>query len=334
MKNYISEFHETFNQYTAQNIKYIEESSFHIFSFILEAYSSDISVDERMKMCLHFHSYEKSLAKARAGNLQQAKFWIDYVSQSPKEFTGSVQMAMDSLYYAMIAYYKFSKKEYRDAVIDLQKAIQLASITMEKEGLNIMLTSCFEQNLNICRVYYSMKDYPMAYNESSKLLLFMNTGKSLLTHNIMDVKALEKLDKGKHVMMLRYVTNTLLSKVLKNVENDSTNEKEIYERVLRELWEQEDWALCPIDGYKDAVMALKNYFEEDFESFFNNVSKMCLSLATIPSILQFIVLNKASILAEKFNYEKNASLLTELMQYYDIELKLHSSFTNPKLLVA
>lgn len=334
MQSKLKEFENKFDHYLSNDHRLIVDSSFHIFNFIFESYTPKISVEERMKMCLHFHSYEKALSMARSGNLQQAKFWIDYVQQPASQFSDSAYEALNSLYYAMIAYYKFANKEYTEAISDLKIAIKLASDAIENAGLNVMLTSCFEQSLNICRVYFTMHDYENAFKYSGSLLHYMITGRHV--NDILSIgnHDLEKLDRDKHSLMLRYISNSIVSKLISVANGDFEQEKKCFFETFKFLWTNNSWNRCPINGYREYFNGLNYFFNEDYDRFLDEAINLVEFLPNMPSMLQYSFLSKIIIINQKQENAKTFEQLnSKLITYFEKELNIQSLYYS-NLLVA
>jgi hypothetical protein len=306
LNNQISLFHTSFTTFSTIPVEE-NDSSFHIFSFIRDAFSDSLSVNEQMQMQHHLQSYEKSLTHARNGNLHQSIFWINYINQYPASLPLPAMKAMESLYFAMRAYHWYASKSYEAAVEDLNNAIYQAN-SLANEGLPVLTASCYEQSLNTCRVHFTSGELVKASTESGKLLLYINTGHSLHSPGLADNLAFRTAHPGIQKYMLGYVTNSILARLEKISKQDDSNLKDYYSLVLSPLLDySEDWE-CPIPGYRNAMSSLHEYYKGNPEKYLKNLLDLASEFSTFPTLLQKRLLSCLLSLSRETGYADRDAL--------------------------
>lgn len=279
MKNLLDHFTNSF-------VLEVGDDSFkplHIFRKMVENYDSRLSFDDKILMFLHFEKYEYCLKLCRKRDLDSATFILKEIQRLSKTFPDFMQAGMDSLYYAMIAYYEYSFNRYPEALMLLDKAIYKAKI--QGEDFPLMLGSICEQWLNKIRVYMKMNHADLI-SETTALFLFCLTGMYPDERVEFNFKHLQK---GYHKLIIDHVINSVGEGILRMCKDNFDKANSLYQEVIISLLPYLSSDVLN-QSTVEAIEIIGLYYKSEFEEVNDKMYFQFEAIQKSPQFIQKLLL--------------------------------------------
>lgn len=249
----------------------------HIFYDIKNIIRDSLSNNQLIDMYHNFSLYEKCLNLSRNGQLNLATYWVNQATKNYENLEKSLIEPLGLLYYPMIAYFYYIKKEYEIALNFLQIELQIIDSYIKDD--NLKLEFKLEQFINLYRIAYAKNDIKNIEIYGTNILSFIvlnHTDEKFFTEK----NSLLLLNKSHKSMWIDYVMNAILIKPLTH------NENKVIEQMFKNL-KQMNVSNSNLKEFESIMdIAINNKFIE------NNFKKVIKILNTYPSYLQFLILNK------------------------------------------
>ncbi|MBL7729419.1 MAG: hypothetical protein JNM68_17115 [Dinghuibacter sp.] len=321
MEKIIQEFHNQFRK-TALSTSLNTVQGFHIFRDIFNLCSGELTPEDKMAMWHMVLKYEKSLEEARAGNIHQSKYWIDYVNDFQYTLPANAEKGLSNLYHAMFAYYEYVLKRYDSALHNLKEAQMIANSLMENPSFAVIFTVKLEQYLNIVRVLFSLPDKDAACREAGKLLLVAITGVSKTELFVPEHLGYIKLIEPEKVkVMQHHITDSIIMRAGREIRGNEEKERTYYRQILADVWAETDWRNCLLENYRLCITALEHYYAGRSEAFLLDLKLALTDLSDIPKKLQIFVFDKVKSTARENNYPAAEELCADIDEYYNTILE-------------
>lgn len=312
------------------NIKVLESTEnvyrpLHIFRELIKHYNHQLTLTDKTLLFLHFEKYESCLQLSRKRELSTATFLMSEMRKLSFDFPSPLKHGMNSLYFAMVAYYEYAFQRYDSALENLDIAIQDAIVQGKKFPL--MLCSIGEQWLNKVRVYLKMKNIPVIIKETTKLFSFCLTG----THTDREVETLYKtLGYDNHKLMIDHVINSVCEGIMRMYTDILIYSEALYSDIL--------FALEPIlnnqtlnEHAATIIKLIITYYKGDDTTFFKAIANHFEALQNSPRFLQKLVLIYYIKVAERRNESLATHSYFENFKIVCGQLKVQITYPEPVL---
>lgn len=139
-----------------------------VFSELLN-FSKQVSNEEDVfKMYFVFNKYKKILHSLRVGDIVLAEYNLKYLTDKNITYSNKLsEIAMNSLYFPVVAYYFFKKQDYEKAQINIEKSY-IEFDTLFDMGYKNVIFNFVEQKINEFRILYHK-------NENDKAISLINS---------------------------------------------------------------------------------------------------------------------------------------------------------------
>lgn len=315
-----------FKQYS-ENIDNFDRN--HIFFDILKHISIKSNSNEKITIFYLFNCYQKSLEEARINNLNSSYFWLKEAKKINKSLSPDLKKGMDSLYYPMIAFNYYVKKDYDEAIYNINLGIKIQT-ELEKNGLDAMLLAKVEQVLNIGRVYISKGDFLKMNNVISELLRFLLHGETSKYFNLNSRKNLENLDEKELGSIINYILKSILNKILATKNSLSINTDEYINKLIVSLGSNNPKNI--FSKQINIIIDLINTSESSNNNIFlEKLDYYLLDLITAPNIIQYIIIEKFKCYFPEALFYKDFEKI--IIEYYTHFLKIEYNILHKKIII-
>ena len=204
----------------------------HIFFEILNYCSTKTTEAEKMDMYYHFYSYQRIIEQGRNRKLKLADFWINRVKSVPLNHQSKESTeGMNSLLYPAIAFASYMKKDYEDALVQLEKTFACIDFLIEdgfKEGILMKI----EQKLNEFRTLYNMKN-DNALNVLTSTLNYI-VSDTVSKDFVIPISEVSKT-KNEEIGLFNYCFDSIFLKVYRNKEFMQSFENDFFLKLIENL---------------------------------------------------------------------------------------------------
>lgn len=308
-----------------------EENSFkdydrnHIFFEILNYCSNKTTEEEKMDMYYHFYCYQRIIEQGRNRKLKLADFWINRVTSVPLNHKSKESIeGMNSLLYPAVAFASYMKKDYDDALVQLEKTFLCIDFLIQdgfKEGILMKI----EQKLNEFRTLYNMKLYDNALNVISTTMNYIvsdTTSKGF----VLPISEVSKT-KNEEIGLFNYCFDSIFLKVYRNKEFMKSFENELFLKLMQDLPKSFSNEFSFLNEPMQAFVAILNGNQNQF---FEQMLAGNLLDDRLPGMMRFTFI--ATVINQLKQSEINVEpLLTAFRKYNKVNLKVPDIFESELL---
>ncbi len=285
-----------------------------LFHFIRDEFSRSLPAADQVLFPGLFERYENVLTNVRAGNLEQAKFWIDCIDQNPADLPVPVMIGLESLYFSVRAYFYYASGDYHVALQKLRTAIGLANC-LANENMPVMIACCYEQSLNCCRVYYACGEGELVCKEGGKLLLYISAGHSFPNFSLTDTSHFRKEFPEMQERIVQYATNVIFSKIecLCMIKPGLT--KLYFKHLLSPFCEYSGADRQSLSGYRESMITLMAFYLDEYENYIAALFGLLPLLSGLPVNIQKQLLLNLIELGNRVNYPDQEGLVSTVLHF-------------------
>ena len=328
MNNLLAVLEQHFDQESKREKSIVQPGNKHVFDACMEILEPTLDFEEKMTLMDYHLCYNNALDGARQGNLDSSTFWLNKAEELPTFDKPILKKLLDVNKIPAIAYHFYKEGKYDEAIEMLIETIEISGALGREGNIDYMVWGQMEDYINIFRALCTKKDKEGAIKYAQAILLAGATGKH--TTGVLENVSSELLLKAE-IQFLSYATGDILMRLLKF---EGMDRVAIVKAIFQPLWDLENWTNCPLEGYKEAVFALKYWAEQDTEAFAAAIEKLLPNLAQQSNMLQFYILEALLPLIVAYeNKEIKGSLKNYISNYYlnDLELSQHILLHHSKL---
>ncbi|WP_134388514.1 hypothetical protein [Flavobacterium psychrophilum] len=297
------------NDYISNPLEKEKFSREHIFYDIKNIIKKSLSENQLIDIYYHFSLYEKCLNLSRNNQLNLSNYWVDYATKLYSELPNSLKEPLGLLYYPMIAYNHYVKKEYDLALSFLKMELIIIENYIKDEALKLEFK--LEQLANIYRIAFAKNDIQEIESYGSNILSFIilnQTSSDFFTEN----NKFSLLDKNNKTMWIDYMINIIISKTVGYEKSDLINRMFIKLKNKTIINSNINETETLID-----IILSKNFIENDFCIIINNLN-------TYQNYLQLLILEKIKLF--KFdNFELISVIDAYVKNVLNIYIKVNKS---------
>lgn len=170
-----------------------------------------------------------------------------------------------------------------------------------------MIWGQMEQYINIFRVHCARKDQAAAILYAKSILIALVHAQH--TKGIIEDVSPELLKKGE-IDYISYATSDILTRLMRI---EGVTIEMLVKEVFEPICVMGDWSNCPLDGYQNAIFALKYWLENDANALQAEIQKLLPNMSRQSDLLQFYLLEAIVPLIK--NQFKDSDLKQNVLRY-------------------
>lgn len=293
----------------------------HIYNDLITILSMQYDVDDLSKLDEYFSNSQKVLQACKVANFAFASKLIKSIDTIIDQLRPEVATHMGLIYYPMLAYYYYAKKNYSIAISQLNYCIELINLLSLNSHLNLVSTK-IDQKLNTVIVLFSMEKYQRGFRLGQEIILFLLQGKIGKHFNHNNHEEYEQMAEKDKLKLIQYVISGYTRRVIYLIKKDPQNEIYFLTHSFSKLWGKENSTKIHNRDLHLSLLMLKYYCYKRPSHFIWSITDYLHKCDRIPKLLQFLIFERIILFAKKLGYSKYGQLLHTIDQHYTNKINL------------